>query len=61
MKITKCDSCKKIIDDDVYTLEMHNASRIITFSRVNFDICGKCYINLCKKLRNTEENEDGNT
>lgn len=64
MKLTKCDSCKKTIEGDVYALEMRNASRTIlslAFDYVNFDICKDCYLNLCKKLRNKEENEDGNT
>lgn len=63
MQITKCDSCKKEIDGDVYALEMHNARRAISlvFDYVNFDICEDCYRKLCEKLRNKEENEDGNT
>lgn len=61
MKITKCDSCKKVVEGDVYALEMHNASRTILFGTVYFDICEDCYRKLCKKLTNKEENEDGNT
>ena len=64
MTITKCDSCKKEIDGDIYALEMRKNGRnalSLTFDYVNFDICKDCYMNLCKKLRNTEENENGNT
>lgn len=63
MKITKCDCCKKEIDGDIYDLEMRKITRTLslTFDYVSFDICKDCYMNLCKKLRNTEENEDGNT
>lgn len=61
MKITKCDYCKKIIEGDIYGLEMRNTRRIFEFGTVNFDICEDCYKKLCKKLYNEEENENGDT
>ena len=62
MRLTKCDSCKKIIEGDIYGLVMSKASSIFEFGgECRFDICESCYRNLCKKLRNTEENKDGNT
>ena len=62
MQITKCDYCKKTIEEgDAYALEMCNAKRFFEFGTVNFDICEDCYRKLCKKLTDKEENEDGNT
>ena len=57
MIITKCDWCKKFIEDDVYSLEMRNVSKIISFSDAKFDICEDCYMKLCKKLNNEEEED----
>lgn len=57
MQITKCDLCKKVIEGDIYALEMHNVSRITIFDHTDFDLCGDCYRKLCEKLRNKEEED----
>ena len=62
MVIIKCDLCKKTIHPprEGYTLKISSNYSLINLES-SHDICKDCYMDLCKKLRNTEENEDGNT
>ena len=61
MTITKCDWCKKTIKGKITDLAMSNKATSVIANSIHFDICEDCYIKLCKKLYNKEENEDGDT